>query len=83
MDSSPKPAHSLFQGSISQEAPHDRYQNPHNRPLTGYGRSLSSDGQPSPRLYGQVTPPGRPSSPSRHHRRTHSAPKPVKVGNLG
>ena len=79
MDRSPRRAHRPFQGSVSQATPYVPYQNPHARPLAVHGRSLSSEGPPSPTLSGTITPPGRPSSPSRHHRRTHSAPRPVKV----
>ena len=78
MDLSSEPVHRPFQGSVSQETPYAPYQIPHTRRLSAYGRSLSSEG-PSPGLSGTITPPGRPSSPSRHHRRTHSAPRPVKV----
>lgn len=79
MDSPLNPALHPFQGSVSQETPYVLCQNPHTRPLSAYGRSLSSQGSHSPQLTGMITPPGRPSSPSRHHRRTHSAPRPVKV----
>jgi hypothetical protein len=45
--------------------------------MARYGESLSLTGPI--RSTGSVTPPPRPSSPARHHRRTHSAPRPVKV----
>lgn len=79
MDRIPKSPHRPFQGSASQVTPYVPYQNPHNRPESPYGRSFSSSGGNTPRIYGGMTPPARPSSPSRHHRRTHSAPRPVKV----
>ena len=79
MDRSPKSAHRPFQGSVSRQTPYVPYQIPHNHPSFAHGRSLSSQGPTSPPLYGTITPPGRPSSPSRHHRRTHSAPRLVKV----
>jgi hypothetical protein len=76
MDRSPTPpARSSF--GAASHVPYVPYTNLHSpRPSTSY---VTKNTPLSPTWAGDVTPPGRPTSPSRHHRRTHSAPRPVKV----
>jgi hypothetical protein len=71
MDGTRRRTHRPSRGPASQETPYVPYQNPH-RPQSPFGRSSRTSHSP-------VSPPLRPSSPSRHHRRTHSAPRDVKV----